>query len=617
MNGRIRRVAWCFLVVFFVGCGGQTTGNGDAGGDASVDAASDTMADAGPDGSTAPSCDDPEVLENDDINGGVTLEAGCYAVNETLTLDEGLLTLKPGVTIQFAQDVGLVVTGEGSLSAEGTDTNGVVLTGSTEQRGYWKGLYFKASDSPDNQLNHVEIACAGSDQWTGNSGARAGIYIRNDGNALAVENSTFRENAHGALSVRSGGVDLTVENTSFEENDAPLWVHPNLMGNLSSLSFSGNDESFIGNTATGAGQGVEEAQTWEDHGVPYRLRSNIFVNAKLTLQPGVTLEFEQDDGLDVGDSGELNAVGGADNPIVFTGVEEQRGGWAGLYFHKTRSDANVLEHATVEYGGGDQWTGGLSEAGLFVRGSGVKLAIRNVTFRENKVTGLLAPDGGSDISVESSSFESNEHPAWVAANHVGSFGANNTFSDNDESDVRVGTGGANTHVEDDQTWAALPVPFRVHVDVTVGAELTVAPGTTVTFEQDTGMLVREGKLIADASEGDRITFTAAEGETLRGYWNGIFLSKSYSSDNIISNADVMYGGGSEWVAGENFGPANIALDHTDQHKARLALDDVKIAGGGSVGLRIGGKSTVTPCSNVTFENNEGVDVKPMGKNNCN
>ncbi len=131
-------------------------------------------------------CDSPTTLENGDVNGDATLEAGCYEVQNDLPVNEGTLTLEPGVAIKFAQDVGLKVTGSGALSAAGTPSDPIRLFGTDEQRGHWKGLYFVDTNSQDNQLTRVELEHAGSSQWTGGKASRGGIYLQEDGNRLAI-----------------------------------------------------------------------------------------------------------------------------------------------------------------------------------------------------------------------------------------------------------------------------------------------------------------------------------------------------------------------------------------------------------------------------------------------
>ena len=47
-------------------------------------------------------------LDDDVLNGGPTLEAGCYVIDDSVRISEGILVLEPGVTIVF--------TAAGSLS---------------------------------------------------------------------------------------------------------------------------------------------------------------------------------------------------------------------------------------------------------------------------------------------------------------------------------------------------------------------------------------------------------------------------------------------------------------------------------------------------------------------
>ncbi len=589
---RCLTVCLAFLVAVAAGCG-PTTGNGGS------------------------DCEPPTPLENADVNGGATLEAGCYKTENGLTVDEGTLTLEPGVTIEFAQGVGLSVTGNGALSAAGTQANPVRLVGTSDERGYWKGLYFVDSNSADNELTGVELQSAGSGQWTGGEESRGGIYLQGDGNRLAITQSTFRQNAQAAIVADDPGANLTIEETSFENNEMPLWLPNNLLGNLASLSFDGNDNGYV---RTGiAAAPVTDEQTWPAFEVPYRVRNGIDLGTTLTLDPGVTIEFREGVGVDVSGDGRLTAEGSADEPITLTGVEEERGFWAGLYFQGTVSDDNVLNHVVVEYAGGSRWTGGSrSKAGVFVSDQDVTLAIENTTFRENAHAGLLATSGTADLSVASSSFEANERSVWVAANHVGDLSADLEFSDNDDSHVLVGFDEPSTNILEDQTWPTLQVPYRIHHDIEVGsdAHLTISPGTTLAFEQGEGLQVYGGTLEADASGGDRIQFIAADGETVSGYWQGISFVESLSDANVITNADIMYGGSGRWHGGAD-SVANIFLQGGGGANSKLRLEDANLAGSGKYGIRVEDGSSVEPCSNVTFEDNSDDATSGTGTIACN
>lgn len=545
-----------------------------------------------------PSCDNPQLLEEADVNGGVTLSAGCYSVESVLGVNDGLLTMEAGVQIVFGQDAGLHIGENGSIAVEGSDSSPVYLTGNVEERAYWKGLRFQDADSPDNSLDYVVLAHAGSEQWHGGDVSRGGIFLQGENNKLAISNSTFRQNAQAAIVADGSGTELTVADSTFEDNETPIWAHSNLLGGLSSLTFTDNDNAYI---RTGlSSESVSTEQTWPAIGVPYRSSSTITLDTTLTLAEGLTIMFEQGVGIQVIDEGRLTAVGSSENPITLTGVEEQRGFWKGIRYRDTRSSDNTLDYVVLEYAGSDQWHGGdISRGGIFAEGNGVALSVSNSTFRENAQAGIVADGRETDLSVSSSTFESNEMPLWLHANLVGGLAADNAASGNDEDYVQVGTGGS--EVSSNQTWQTLDVPYRIRNTPNVTADLVLSPGMTLEFNQDVGLDISGGTLVADGSSGDVIKFIAADGETLQGFWKGIQFRDSFSSTNKIANAEIRYGGSSGWHGGDA-SVANLFV-RGGGSKAQVALDTVTISHSGSWGISVEGEGSISPCSGVTLEDN--------------
>jgi hypothetical protein len=308
--------------------------------------------------------------------------------------------------------------------------------------------------------------------------------------------------------------------------------------------------------------------------------------------------FEQGVGMTVSGEGRLTAVGSSESPITLSGAEEQRGFWKGLYYVDTRSSDNQLDYVTIEYAGSDQWTGGgNSRGGVYVRGDGVALTIANSTFQENAQAGLVADGNGSDLSISSSTFTANEVPIWMAANVVGGLAADVSVSGNDDDYVEVAVG--DRGVSSNQTWQALDAPYRARNTVSVSGDLVIAPGTTFEFSQDVGLSVNGGTLSADATGGDPIKFIAADGETLKGFWKGIYFVNSLSSTNTIANAEIRYGGSSGWTGGSQ-SVANIYV-RGGGSGAQVALDTVTVTDSASWGISVDG--SVSPCENVTLENN--------------
>lgn len=562
--------------------------------------------DGGDAGGEVVSCDAPPVLTNDDVNGGITLDGECYRVNAKLTVADGVLRVEPGVTITFGPGAGLAVSANGALSAVGTEEEPIVLTGAVAERGHWMGLHIADSDSPDNLLEHVVLEHAGSAGWHGGAYSRAGIFTDNAGSRLTVRHSVLRDNGQAGLIAVHGGARIVLEDVLFESNEAPLWLAPNLVGNLQDLSFADNDHAYVLIAPHDVGA-VSDAQTWPSLEVPYRVRSRVDVQEKLTLAPGVEIRFEQDKGLDISGTGRLSAVGTSEAPITLRGVEAEKGFWKGLHFVDTRSSDNVLDHVVLEDAGSSGWHGGAySRAGIHLDDAGVALTVKNSTFRRNAQAAIIADHDEALLTVEGSTFEDNDAPLWLQANVIGGVAADNTFIN--ESDVRVGVRG--TEVKTSQTWQALGVPYRIESTVHVSGALTLSAGSTLTFAQNIGLEVNAGRLIADARGGQRITFTAAGGETLAGYWRGVYFLKSFSTENVIANADILYGGSSGWHGGDS-SRAGIFL-RGGNDRAAVALHDVHIAHSGSYGISVEESSQVDPCEGVTFANNTDADIETAG-----
>ena len=113
-------------------------------------------------------------------------------------------------------------------------------------------------------------------------------------------------------------------------------------------------------------------------------------------------------------------------------------------------------------------------------------------------------------------------------------------------------------VSSDTTWGGEPGGYVVTCDISVTANLTVAPGTTVYFAPDVGLLVGAGPvggaLIIDAAD-DPVTFTSARaaedsGEVAApGDWRGVTLDTFADTSATIRGLQLRYGGRDDGGAG--------------------------------------------------------------------
>jgi hypothetical protein len=354
------------------------------------------------------SCDSPTTLSPSDVEGGGTVSAGCYRAEKTLTVGSGTLTLEPGVVIQFTQNRGLEIEGDGRIRASGTAEAPVVLTGTEADRGFWKGLRIENSNSTDNRLEHTVVEYAGASAWNPNYDP-AGIFVRGDITTLSLRRSTIRGNATMGLTVTQSGADLALERVSFEDNEAPLYIPANHVGSIGSgTAFEGNDEGFVylGEPSGAGGTTVADAASWPALAVPYRPRIDVEVEAPVEVTPGATFLFEQNQGMQIRGEGRLTADAGGGDPITFSGTEDITGFWKGLFFSNSLSSDNVLRNTVIENGGSTETEGGGANdvANLYLDGGGraAGVAVSDSTVRgsggygiaiRNSDARLLACDG--------------------------------------------------------------------------------------------------------------------------------------------------------------------------------------------------------------------------------
>ena len=88
-----------------------------------------------------------------------------YYVSIALYINNGAVTLEPGVTVVFGDDASVNVQDTGALKAVGTPQAPILFTGEQDAQGYWEGISYFESPSRDNVLDHVEVRNGGSGSY--------------------------------------------------------------------------------------------------------------------------------------------------------------------------------------------------------------------------------------------------------------------------------------------------------------------------------------------------------------------------------------------------------------------------------------------------------------------
>ncbi len=324
-------------------------------------------------------CTSPTTVD-DDVTVPTTWTAqgaGCtdYVVLNKISVTD-TLTVEPGAVVHFAADAELRVTSGGSIVADGTSAAPILFTGSERVPGHWNGIIiWRTGEDPRSVFDHVTIEYAGGEP----AAPDFDVYGYNlvlgsptgDPSVMArqttLTNTTLRHSAGYGLyiSYQSTFVPNGFANNTLTENalgaahvsaQAARWLD-------AATSYAGNGAELVFLDATNTARDiVEDDATWPalGDGVRYLVDGVIDLRAVLTLEPGATLSFSQDTGLFAqNENAGIVADGTSANPIVLTGEVEVGGSWYGVYLRQARTSGNVMDHVTIEYGGG-AYAGGVT-----------------------------------------------------------------------------------------------------------------------------------------------------------------------------------------------------------------------------------------------------------------
>ena len=267
--------------------------------------------------------------------------------------------------------------------------NAQVAAGNTICRNLDYGVYFGNCDQP--------VLLSGASE------CGVGVYYENCDNIGMIDNLIFSKNAEAALKVTNCGSFGLGSNNTISGNGWPLAIDVSAFPNASShIPPSGNLRNDIQIVAGSS----DRTGTWPTFvGLDYILIGNSTIQStgSLTLSPGTTLRCQNNIYIRV--DGELNAVGTAENRILFT--RHGTDSWGGLHFYS--GSQGVIQHACLEYG----------YYGVYENLT-ASVPVSDCWFRHNTYGAYAA--AGANIQVKRCQFHYNDYGVYLAAGGTATIG---------------------------------------------------------------------------------------------------------------------------------------------------------------------------------------------------
>lgn len=303
-----------------------------------------------------------------------------------------------------------------------------------------------------------------------------------------------------------------------------------------------DEEEVPTNIITSSNNQVTTPTVWETGSLKV-IDCILYVNAPLTIEPGCILQFTEKGGMEIGfeQSAALIANGTPDKPILFTTTPTamgQAGAWYGLRFGSNNViAATVLSNCIFEGAG--------KNAQPVIDVVNTKLAMDSCIVRNGAGMGIR-------LSGETSGFTRFEYNTLSNCSDYLLHGSIQSLLGIDPSNVFTTTvnkaiGLTGGYMTSTGTLKCLSAPYTVLGTIRVdNAELTIEPGCTLKFSNETSLEIggsQHAALIAEGTSEQSIHFTSASASPQPGDWNGIcFFRNNSSNRSILKHVELSYGG---------------------------------------------------------------------------
>ena len=316
--------------------------------------------------------------------------------------------------------------------------------------------------------------------------------------------------------------------------------------------------------------------------VDYRATCVVDITAKLTIEPGVVIEFEENAGLGIYDGGIIQAAGTAAEPIEFKGTTARSGWWRGIHI-ETKSSSNTLAHVKIAHAGANYVYCCNEVASVFLKEAEIVLDHLELSLGDG--FGIYSRGDTELPAYNQVTITSHEEaPLYFPIETLGYLdGVKSTYTGNKDAYIRI----YNSDVSQDTELPANEVPYLTDgevIDIRAG-QLTVNAGVEWVMKESAGLGVYdEGALTIQGTSANPVIIRGEEATP--GFWRGIHI-ESNTSKNQISFARISEAGGNYVYC------CNEASTIYLKDGGKLSIDNSVLSNGESYGMEIGPKADLT------------------------
>ncbi len=323
--------------------------------------------------------------------------------------------------------------------------------------------------------------------------------------------------------------------------------------------------------------------------VDYVVNCVVDITAKLTIEPGVMIVFEENAGLGVYDNGSLNVLGTNTKPVIMRSKKGSDSKWRGIHIETASNSINYLKLSDA----GENYVYCCNEkASLFLKGGTV--SISNSTINNGANIGILAKSNSTFTKFKNNIIKDHiAEPLAIEAknlNEISDISSDLTGNTSDFILIR------DSKFDADIIINKMNIPYLFEGEVyDVTAPLSIKSGVNMIFKQDGGLgIFDEGALKVEGTESDPVIFRG--NNNVAGYWRGVHIETS-SLKNSLEHLNIL-NAGSNYVYCCNE-KASLFL----KGDALLTkLNNVRISNGGGYGIFMHKGIRINQFLNVKFSN---------------